>query len=48
MAEPTDAWDQMAWTPALEAQIVEYLKSRWSGTRDWIWFHDEPDEDFAA
>jgi hypothetical protein len=24
------------------------LKSRWSGARDWIWFHDEPDEDFAT
>jgi len=48
MAEPTDAWDQMTWTADLEAQIVTYLKSRWSGARDWIWFHDEPDEDFAA
>ncbi|HZO24407.1 MAG TPA: capsule biosynthesis protein [Chloroflexota bacterium] len=48
MAEPTEAWETMPWTPAMEAQIQEYLKSRWSGTRDWIWFHDEPDEDFAA
>ncbi|MGE3911813.1 MAG: capsule biosynthesis protein [Chloroflexota bacterium] len=48
MAEPTEAWDTMPWTPALEAQILDYLKSRWSGARDWIWFHDEPDEDFAA
>ena len=48
MSEPTEAWDAMPWTPALEAQILTYLKSRWSGSRDWIWFHDEPDEDFAA
>ena len=48
MAEPTDAWDTMPWTPAMEEQILAYLKSRWSGSRDWIWFHDEPDEDFAA
>jgi len=48
MAEPTNAWDQMPWTPEMEAQIMAYLKSRWSGARDWIWFHDEPDEDFAA
>ena len=48
MAEPTEAWENMPWTPEMEAQIQEYLKSRWSGTRDWIWFHDEPDEDFAA
>jgi hypothetical protein len=48
LAEPTDAWDTMPWTPEMEEQILTYLKSRWSGTRDWIWFHDEPDEDFAA
>jgi hypothetical protein len=48
MAEPADAWENMPWTPAMEQQILTYLKSRWSGTRDWIWFHDEPDEDFAA
>jgi hypothetical protein len=48
MSEPTDAWDTVAWTPAMEAEILAYLKSRWGGSRDWIWFHDEPDEDFAA
>jgi hypothetical protein len=48
MAEPTDSWENMPWTPAMEVQILTYLKSRWSGSRDWIWFHDEPDEDFAA
>jgi hypothetical protein len=48
MAEPTDAWEGMAWSSELEEQIQIYLKSRWSGSRDWIWFHDEPDEDFAA
>ena len=48
MAEPTEAWEDMPWTPEMEAADLAYLKSRWSGTRDWIWFHDEPDEDFAA
>ena len=48
MDEPTDAWDRLPWTPAMEAQIMAYLKSRWSGSRDWIWFHDKPDEDVAA
>jgi hypothetical protein len=47
MSEPTEAWETMPWTPAMETQILEYLKSRWSGSRDWIWYHDEPDEDFA-
>src|SRR5215210_872369 len=48
MAEPPEAWEQMPWTEAMEQAILAYLKSRWSGSRDWIWFHDEPDEDFAA
>jgi len=48
MSEPVSAWEDMPWTAAMEAQILAYLKSRWSGSRDWIWFHDEPDEDFAA
>jgi hypothetical protein len=48
MSEPTDAWDTMPWTEPMEAEIMAYLKSRWGGSRDWIWFHDEPDEDFAA
>ena len=40
MAEPTSAWEDMPWTEAMEAEIMAYLKSRWSGTRDWIWFHE--------
>lgn len=48
MDEPTSAWDTMPWTDQMEAEIMAYLKSRWSGTRDWIWFHEKPDEDFAA
>ena len=48
MDEPATAWDTMPWTAEMEDQIMAYLKSRWSGTRDWIWFHEKPDEDFAA
>jgi hypothetical protein len=46
--EPTESWEQMPWTEAMEAEILAYLKSRWGGSRDWIWFHDKPDEDFAS
>jgi len=28
----------------MEADIMAYLKSRWRGTNDWIWFHDQPEE----
>ncbi|MGH7388989.1 MAG: capsule biosynthesis protein [Candidatus Rokuibacteriota bacterium] len=44
--EPVDAWEGMPWDDAMEQAVVDYLKSRWVGTRDWIWFHEKPDEDF--
>jgi len=48
MSEPTTAWENMEWTPELETEIMDYLKSRWQGTRDWIWFHEKPEEDLAT
>jgi hypothetical protein len=32
----------------MEADIMEYLKSRWQGTEDWIWFHERPQVDVSA
>jgi hypothetical protein len=32
----------------MEQDILDYLKSRWQGTRDWIWFHNNPQEDLAS
>jgi hypothetical protein len=46
LSEPTTAWDDMPWTAAMERDILDYLRSRWNGTRDWIWFHEKPDEAF--
>ena len=46
MSEPTSAWDQIPWNDEMEQQILDYLKSRWKGKRDWIWFHEKPDEEF--
>jgi hypothetical protein len=43
--EPVDAWENMPWTDTMESDIMDYLKSRWKGSRDWIWFHDKPDEE---
>jgi hypothetical protein len=48
LSEPTSVWEAMPWTGRMEEQIADYLKSRWSGTRDWIWFHEKPDEAFDA
>lgn len=44
--EPTALWEKMPWNAEMERQILDYLRSRWSGTRDWIWFHEKPDEEF--
>jgi len=48
MSEPTDSWREMSFTQAQEDDIVSYLKSRWDGSRDWIYFHEQPSEDMAA
>jgi hypothetical protein len=42
MSEPAESWEHMAWSPELEAGLMEYLESRWYGSQDWIWFHDRP------
>jgi hypothetical protein len=44
--EPVDQWKTMAWGERQEEQVVSYLRSRWQGARDWIYFHEKPDEDF--
>src|SRR5262249_10151270 len=43
--EPPATWENMTWTPALEAELLRYLKSRGKGTEDWIWFQRNPRED---
>jgi hypothetical protein len=48
MSEPVSAWRDMAWGERQQAEIVGYLKSRWRGERDWIGFHEKPEEDAAA
>lgn len=42
MNEPVKNWDQIKWSPRLEKKTLDYLKSRWKGTQDWIWFHEKP------
>ncbi|MCK6625150.1 MAG: capsule biosynthesis protein [Anaerolineae bacterium] len=48
MSEPTSAWENIPWNAALETKLMDYLKSRWYGTQDWIWFHEKPRDDLAA
>lgn len=45
--EPVESWQNMCWGPEQEAQIMSYLASRQSGARDWIWFHERPDNDIT-
>ncbi len=42
--EPVSAWKNMQFTERHDEQISEYLKSRWLGSQDWIYFHDAPDD----
>ncbi len=44
LVEPTSVWEQMDWSEAHEAAIMDYLKSRWRGSEDWISFNDAPED----
>jgi hypothetical protein len=48
LAEPTTNWENLVWTPEMESDTLTYLKSRWQGTQDWIWFHKNPCEELSA
>jgi hypothetical protein len=43
MSEPVDKWDNIPWNEEMENELLDYLKSRWYGTKDWIWFHEKPE-----
>lgn len=48
ISEPVGLWEEMEWTLEKGARIDEYLKSRWYGTNDWIWFHERPLQDIES
>jgi predicted nucleic acid-binding protein len=48
MNEPAETWEDLPWTAEMEAELLDYLKSRWHGAEDWIWFHERPEIDVAA
>jgi len=47
MWEPVSTWENMVWTQKMESDVMEYLRSRWYGTRDWIFFHENPEIDLG-
>lgn len=48
MNEPPETWEDLPWTDQMERELLTYLKSRWHGAEDWIWFHERPEVDVAA
>lgn len=45
LSEPVSAWEGLPWDEGREREILDYLASRHTGSRDWIWFHENPRED---
>jgi hypothetical protein len=48
ISEPTSNWENIPWNSQMEEELMGYLKSRWQGTQDWIWFHENPEFDLKA
>lgn len=48
MWENVTNWENIPWNKQLEQQLLDYLKSRWVGSNDWIWFHENPQFDLRA
>ncbi|MGM4878616.1 capsule biosynthesis protein [Rhizobium leguminosarum] len=46
--EPTSVWENISLDGKLDKELDAYLKSRWYGTSDWIWFHDQPQHSLKA
>lgn len=45
LSEPPATWETMPWSDRMERELTDYLRSRWSGTNDWISFHRDPEVD---
>lgn len=48
MSEPVSEWENIRWDSQIETELMDYLKSRWYGTRDWVWFQEKPVEDLKS
>jgi hypothetical protein len=44
--EPESDWYNFEWTQSKSDSLREYLQSRRTGEQDWIWFHNEPVNNF--
>jgi glycosyltransferase involved in cell wall biosynthesis len=48
LLESTSLWKDMPWTDEMDAEIREYLKSRWYGTHDWITYTQDWSDDVLS
>lgn len=44
LSEPASSWESIPWSYDLEKDLMDYLQSRWQGSRDWIHFNRNPEE----
>jgi hypothetical protein len=44
--EPNSNWEKVDFNIRAQKQVMSYLRSRLNGSKDWIWFHEKPQEDF--
>ncbi|MFO7645987.1 MAG: hypothetical protein R6W95_16500 [Desulfosarcina sp.] len=49
ISEPVDKWENLSWNLQLESKLMNYLKTRWQGSEDWISFvHKNPQFDIET
>ena len=48
LSETNSIIENMPWTDKMESEILEYLKSRWYGTHDWIQYTQDWSEDVLS
>lgn len=49
ISESVDKWETLDWNSHVESQLMDYLKTRWQGTQDWVTFlHDDPQFDLET
>ena len=46
--EPTSTWEDIPWSSSIDKTLMQYLRSRWYGTEDWIWFHNQPQHSIVS
>ncbi|MFN8657713.1 MAG: GSCFA domain-containing protein [Candidatus Obscuribacterales bacterium] len=48
--EPISFWENMRWSEAAETELMDYLASRWTGCRDWVYhgMHEGSQADVKA